>query len=133
MKLRTLSKTHITVGLLGLVAFLLQGQYMDRFHEHLVNMNDAPRMLYRSGHIYVLFASLLNLVLGTYLPNHRSAIHPAVQMLVSAVVLLAPVLLLLGFFLEPGLEDMSRPYSRPALYALFGVGVILSLSAFVRK
>jgi hypothetical protein len=46
---------------------------------------------------------------------------------VSAIVLVAPIALIAGFFLEPHLADFVRPYTRPALYALFGMGVILSL------
>ena len=122
-----LRKIHLYVGVAGLIVFALQGQYMDRVHDHLANMADAPRMLYRSSHIYFLLVSVLNIVLGVYLKDGAQVVRPAVQWVVSGVVLLAPVVLLAGFFLEPGMAELMRPYTRPALYALFGTGVILSL------
>ena len=48
---------HLGAGLLGVLAFLATGQY----HEHLRGMDDAQRLLFRSAHIYLLLASLLNL------------------------------------------------------------------------
>jgi hypothetical protein len=37
---------------------------MDIFYAHLRGMADLPPMLFRSRHIYILLASLLNLTLG---------------------------------------------------------------------
>lgn len=122
-----LRKIHLYAGMLGLVVFALQGQYMDLVHEHLANMADAPRMLYRSSHIYFLLVSVINVVLGVYLKVGDQVVKPAIQLLVSGVVLLSPIALLAGFFLEPGMVELMRPYTRPALYALFGTGVVLSL------
>jgi Na+-driven multidrug efflux pump len=122
-----LRKIHLYAGMLGLVVFALQGQYMDLVHEHLANTADAPRMLYRSSHIYFLLVSVINVVLGVYLKVGDQVVKPAIQLLVSGVVLLSPIALLAGFFLEPGMVELMRPYTRPALYALFGTGVVLSL------
>src|ERR1043165_8916326 len=44
-----MKRFHLIFGLVMLVVFLLTGQYMDRVHEHLRNMADGPRMLYRRG------------------------------------------------------------------------------------
>ena len=122
-----LRKTHLIVGILGLILFVLQGQYMDLALAHLVGMEDAPRMLFRSSHIYLLLAALLNVVLGIYMRGNIRFLIPKLQLVVSSIVLVAPFALLAGFFLEPHLADFMRPYTRPALYALFGIGVILSL------
>lgn len=123
-----LRTTHLVVGMLGLVVFVLQGQYMDLVHNHLADMEDGPRMLFRSSHIYFLFASILNIVVGAYLKNETQLARPWVQKLVSAVILLAPAALLAGFFLEPQMTELMRPYTRPTLYVLFATGVILSIS-----
>jgi len=58
---------HMVFGLAVLVVFVLTGQDMALYHGHLGGMADGPRMLYRSRHIYILLASLLNLGLGAYL------------------------------------------------------------------
>ncbi len=124
-----LRKAHLLTGVAGLIIFVLQGQYMDLVHEHLATMPDGPRMLYRSSHIYLLLASVLNVVLGVYLRDDSSLIHRWIQIVVSTVVLLSPVGLLAGFFLEPGMDQLIRPYTRPVLYGLFGSGVLLSAVA----
>jgi hypothetical protein len=61
-----LSRAHLTIGLAGLLIFLGTGQYMDISLGHLRGMADAPRALYRSGHIYILLCSLMHLLLGAY-------------------------------------------------------------------
>lgn len=122
-----LRKTHLIVGILGLLAFVLQGQYMDLALAHLVGLEDGPRMLFRSSHIYLLLAALLNVVMGVYMRGDIRFLIPELQLVVSVIVLAAPFALLAGFFLESHLADFIRPYTRPALYALFGIGVILSL------
>lgn len=126
-----LKKTHLVFGVLGLLVFALQGQYMDIVQDHLAGLADGPRMLYRSSHIYFLLASLLNVVLGVYLPERDQPVTPLAQRLVSAIVLLSPLLLLAGFFLEPGMAELYRPYTAPALYGLFGTGVLLSLVGII--
>ena len=123
-----LGKVHLLAGLLGLVVFVLQGQDMDLEHEHLAGMADAPRMLYRSSHIYLLLVSITNVVIGAYYSKDVPVVPAPVQALVSGVLLASPVALLAGFFLEPGLQELSRPFSRPALYALFGTAIILALA-----
>jgi hypothetical protein len=40
---------------------------MDLSYDHLRGLDDTTRMLFRSTHIYLLFAALLNLALGLYL------------------------------------------------------------------
>lgn len=121
-----LRRTHLVAGVIGLAAFLLQGQYMDHVHGHLMGMADGPRMLYRSSHIYLLLASVLNVALGVYMTRDNAVVNSWLQRVVSTVILLAPLGLLTGFFVEPGLEGFARPYSRVALYALFGIGVVLA-------
>ncbi|PYS73641.1 MAG: hypothetical protein DMF69_04235 [Acidobacteria bacterium] len=61
-----MKRFHLIFGLLLVIAFLLTGQYMDRFLQHLQSMPDGPRMLYRSRHIYILLSGLINLGIGAY-------------------------------------------------------------------
>ncbi len=124
-----LRKAHLLAGVAGLIVFVLQGQYMDLFHQHLAAMPDGPRMLYRSSHIYLLLVSVLNVVLGVYLREGSPLVHRWIQITISSVVLLSPIGLLAGFFLEPGMDELLRPYTRPVLYGLFGSGVLLSVLA----
>jgi hypothetical protein len=118
----------LTVGVAGVVGFLATGQYMDRVHDHLRGMSDARRLLFRSTHIYLLFGSLVNLALGLYL---RPALgwRRWVRAVGSALVLATPFLAAVGFFTEPWLSDLERPYSRPAVYGCFA-GMLLHLICF---
>jgi hypothetical protein len=115
-------RAHLIVGALALAAFVLTGQYMDRVHAHLVGMPDGPRMLYRSAHIYLLFASLINLLLGAYLTRAAAGAARVLQTLGSVVLLTTPLLFLGAFAVEPGLRELLRPWARPGIYlSLAGV------------
>ena len=120
-------RLHLAVGVVGVVGFLLTGQYMDRVHDHLRGMDDARRLLFRSTHIYLLFCSLVNLALGLY-------VRPAVgwrhwiRLVGSLLVLAAPFVQAVGFFTEPWLSGLDRPYSRPAIYGCFA-GMLLHVIA----
>ena len=94
-------RAHLVFGIAALLAFVLTGQYMDKSYNHLRGMADAPRMLFRSRHIYILLASLLNLALGTYLPERPAGWRHTVRIAGSVQIILATFLLVAAFFLEP--------------------------------
>jgi hypothetical protein len=123
-------RVHLWIGGVGVLAFVLTGQYMDRWHAHLSGMPDLPRMLYRSGHIYLLFASLLNLLLGVHLDTRR-ANWLRVEWLASFLIATAPALLVFGFALEPSRTDFERPYARLAIYGCFAGVLLHALSRLV--
>lgn len=114
---------HLVVGLAGVVGFVLTGQYMDRVHDHLRGMDDATRLLFRSTHLYLLFVSLINLGLGLYL-RPRSGWRRWVQSLGSLLLLAAPFVAAAGFFTEPWLTGLARPYSRPLAYGCLAAMVL---------
>jgi|SRR5690242_9575895 len=119
-------RLHLATGLLALAAFLASGQYMDRAHDHLRGLDDTTRMLFRSTHIYLLFAALLNLALGLYLAPTPVRWRLWLQRAGSALLLAAPGLLAAGFLTEPWLTGLDRPYSGPAIYASLA-GMLLHL------
>jgi hypothetical protein len=109
-------RLHLTVGLIAVLAFLASGQFMDRVHDHLRGLDDTTRLLFRSTHIYLLFAALLNVALGLYLVAAPRGWRRWLQAVGSMLILVAPVLLAIGFLTEPWLSGLDRPYSRPAIY-----------------
>ena len=127
--MRSLGRLHLLVGLLALAAFLLTGQYMDRALDHLRAMEDGPRMIYRSAHIYLLWSGLLNTTIGLYL-QPAAGWRRAVQASGSVLLLAGPPLLLAAFALEPALAGLDRPWARPAIYAALA-GVLFHLLAHV--
>jgi hypothetical protein len=119
-----MKRFHLVFGVVILVAFLLTGQYMDRVHEHLHNMPDGPRMLYRTRHIFILFSGLLHLGLGTYFGYRSDAKRRLVQMLGSSLVTIASVLFIIAFFYEPHLTRLYAPLSKAGVI-MIAVGTLL--------
>lgn len=123
-----LGNLHRSVGVAALILFIGTGAWMHFRYDHLRGMTDATRLLFRSTHIYLLLAALLNVAMGL---GYRAAPGgwPAVlQRIGSALLLLTPLLFLAGFLSEPWLGDLQRPWSRPGIYACLA-GVLLHLIA----
>lgn len=119
-----MKRVHLVIGVAGVIAFILTGQYMDRWLSHLSGMADLPRMLYRSAHIYLLLGSLLNLALGLHLVDKFPGWRRWVSRSGSVLIAAAPLLFLIAFAREPHRDDFHRPFARPAIYLTF-LGVIL--------
>lgn len=109
---------HLIFGALLFVVFVLTGQYMDIYHNHLEGVADGPRMLWRSRHIYILLAAMLNLGLGAYLTPRARPWRRLLQLAGSGLIVAASALLVAAFFYEPGMTGFHTPYSRQALYLI---------------
>jgi hypothetical protein len=114
---------HLTAGIVGVLGFLASGQYME--YLYVRGMDDTRRLLFRSTHIYLLFTSLVNLALGLHL-RPASGWRWWLRMPGSLLVLSAPFFAAAGFFIEPWLTDLDRPYTRPAAYGCLA-GMIFHL------
>lgn len=125
---------HLFAGLLGFVAFVVTGQYLELARAHLPEMPDAPRLMYRSAHIYVLYAALLNLVLATYLKPLSAQPAKRLQVTGSLIILVVPVLLVVSFFAESHNDNsLSRPVGVVGIYlSLLGVALHL-FAAFASR
>ena len=122
--MNSLRGVHLVAGLLGLIAFVLTGQYMELAFSHLNGMPDAPRLMFRSAHIYTLYGALLNLVLGSYFRPLLGRTARRMQMIGSLAVLIVPVLLLVSFFVESHNNPLSRPVAVIGIYlSLAGCGL----------
>jgi len=101
-----MKRFHLIFELVLLVAFLLTGQYMDRVHDHLRNMADGPRMLYRTRHIFILFSGLLHLGIGTYFRYRVDRQRRMLQVVGTLLITIASVLFIIAFFYEPHLTHL---------------------------
>jgi Ni,Fe-hydrogenase I cytochrome b subunit len=128
-----LKRLHYWIGLIGIISFLLTGQYMGHFYDHLKDLPDGMRMLFRSGHIYFLMASIINLILGVYLTPFTENRKVVLQFISSTIIILAPILLLIGFFTEAHMQNLVRPYSRIGIYALFGSSLLFIYFGFSKQ
>ena len=110
-------KAHWIVGIAGVMGFLASGLYM-RFGEvHLEGHDRATRLSFRSIHIYLLFASLLNLAFARYADRSMRRWIRAVSLLASVFVAAAPALLGAAFVREPLVPDLDRNLTRLGVYA----------------
>src|SRR5213079_30750 len=120
---------HIVLGAFVLVAFLLTGQYMDYLDVRSGALGDATRMMFRSRHIYILLAGLVNLAVGTYFVRRAGGWRRTIQ--TTGSILAAPLLLLAAFFTEPGQPGLRRQFTLPAIVILT-VGTLLQAFSGVR-
>ena len=112
-----MKKLHLLVGIVGTIVFLATGMYMRIRLNGLTGMEDLPRMMFRSSHIYLLLTSLINLSIGLYQSSVTS--WSRLQWTGSILVLIAPLLMLIAFFNEPALHSLERPFAGPGVYAVF--------------
>lgn len=120
---------HRIVGLVMALVFVGTGAYMKLGLNGLENMDDAQVLLFRSVHIYILLSALVNLVLGVHYWVYPKRSLRALQNVGSTFIALSPVLFMLGFFNEPWLEGLERPFSGPAVYAI-ALGSLLHAIAY---
>jgi hypothetical protein len=109
---------HLTFGIFLLVAFLLTGQYMSVYWNHMVGVSDGVRMLYRTRHIFILLAGLLNLGIGIYFSYRQQLWRRILQWLGSSLIVTASLLFITAFFYEPKLENLYTPLSHWGTYTI---------------
>jgi hypothetical protein len=109
---------HLVAGAVALVAFTLTGQYMEYLRLDSGATDDGARMMFRSRHIYLLLAGLVNLGVGAYLVRRAGLRQRILQTIGSAFVVVAPALLLAAFFSEPQLPGLQRHFTLPAVVLL---------------
>ena len=123
-------KTHLISGLLFFALFLVSGRHMGQVLPAFSGELDGLRMMYRASHVYLLYASLLNLLAGAYW--RPVALRHKTQLIASSLLLLSQPVLGLGFLLEPAQNMVARPF--PLAGAVLALaGVILSVVAQLGK
>ena len=103
-----LRKLHFAVGFAGAAAFAVTGLYMRAGFPDLYAGNEVLRYLYRSNHVYILLASLINVALGVHLAEPVPGWRATVSQLGSLLALAAPVVLCFAFFIEAPVPTPER-------------------------
>ena len=127
-----MKKAHLIFGVLIVVGFLLTGQYMDKFYNHLDGMADGPRLLYRTRHIFILLSGLLNLGIGAYFSYRIQPWARTLQLLGSLFIFAASLLFLIAFFYEPAMDNLHTPLSHWGTYTI-ATGAVLHVVSGVRR
>lgn len=113
----------LVVGLAGFAAFLGTGLYMARNFPAAYASGEEIRYMYRANHVYLLLASLVDIVLGCYWPAARPGWRGKLALFGAWLLLLAPMVLLYAFFAEPPRASPERAITFIGmLLMLLGVG-----------
>ena len=123
---------HLVAGAVVLVAFVLTGQYMDYLDVRSGALGEVARMMFRSRHIYLLLAGLVNLGVGAYFVRRDGGWRRTLQLAGSGLILVAPLLMLAAFFSEPTLPGLQRHYTLPAIIML-SVGTLFHAFSSTRE
>jgi hypothetical protein len=123
---------HFAVGVAGVMVFLATGAYMRAGFPELYAVNEILRYLYRSNHVYILLASLINVALGVHLGPVTPGWRSAVSKLGSLLALVAPAVLCLAFFLEAPRASPERILTLLGVSAL-AAGIALHVLGGARR
>ena len=112
-----------------MAVFLATGLFMRLGHPGVALSDLAHRVFFRTHHLYLLAAALVNLLAGAALRSARGPERrPRLALVASTLLLLSPPLLLLGFATEhltPALRGEATSFGWYTLAA----GVLLHLLA----
>ena len=100
-------------------------------YRHVREMDDGTRMMFRSRHIYILLAGLINLGVGVYFTWCKERWRWILQLVGSGLIILSPILLIAAFFYEPRLRGLPRPLTLPGIVTM-SVGVFCHLFSVFR-
>lgn len=129
-----LGKIHFFFGILVVIVFVLTGQYMDRFYNHLQDMEPMQRALFRTGHLYILLFGLINASLGAYFKRVKNGVWSKIQLVGSIIMLFATCSIIYSFFTELPPVEINRPIAAYSLYAiLLSVTIHGAVSLFYKK
>lgn len=94
-----MNRHSTAVGALGVLVFLGTGAYMMSIFPEAYADNEVIRFQYRATHIYLLLASLLNLMVVS--PEPLCKRDHWIQRLGAVTLMTTPALFCSAFFLEP--------------------------------
>ena len=114
-------RAHWIAGAVALVLFLSAGAYM-RYVLHVPQLADGPRMVYRSRFLFLLLAAVANF--GWTYAQPRNPLQRAA----SVIVLLAPLPLVVSFFIDADRGVQSSPATVWTMRALLAAAVLTGIA-----
>ena len=112
-----MSHAHLIFGIILFVVFLITGRFMRMDFPDKDIIPQELRLLMRSRHIYILFSSLVHILLGLYLVMHEKFWRKSLQIFGSILLFSASLLLVWAFVFETYAAKHFSDVSRYGLYA----------------
>jgi hypothetical protein len=114
---------YLAIGLLLFAAFCVTGKLMRVDFPDKSAITPDLRILMRSRHIYILFNSLIWMVLGVYFRVNQRVMQRALQYFGSIMLAISAGLLVYGWYVESYQLAQFSDLSREGIYlSLAGVG-----------
>lgn len=111
---------HLIFGILLFIAFAVTGKFMRwDFPDKEIIPQDL-RILMRSRHIYILFSSLIHLLLGVYLQISQKTWQKVLQIFGSVLLITASGLLIVGFIYDTYYAKTFSDVARFGIYLSLG-------------
>lgn len=120
-----MKKLHLITGCIFFCLFLATGVYMLLKFPDLYQEKEEVRMMFRSTHIYLLLASLLNIQASNSEPHVNGNIAKYGNCISSCLLIISQPIIFLAFIMEPPAYLIERPFSFFGILFLV-IGVILS-------
>ena len=126
---RRAATLHLVVGWVTVTVFLATGFFMRLGYPGVATPDLAHRVFFRTHHLYLLAAALVNLLAGVGLRRvHIPALRPRLSIAASTLLLASPPLLLLGFATEHLAPALRGSATSVGWYAL-AAGTLLYVFA----
>ena len=129
----TLGRVHRWLGLIAVLIFFSTGVVMRMHHLYLLPEDSGLRMLFRSRHIYMLFSGLLNIAVGLRYSIPVSGRGSKIGVIGSLFLMLSPILIAIGFFMEPLITLRVGPFSVFGVYASLAGMLFYGLASWPRN
>ncbi len=114
-----MARVHRLAGLCFVLLFIATGVWLRFRAQPLIDQDVAIRFSLRANHIYILFAGLVNIAVGMNPPVPTIAWRRRLQLVGSALLLLAPLLLLAAFIVEGPQAQAKRPITEAGVILMF--------------
>ena len=124
-----INKFHFYFGLATFTGFVITGILMRMNIFETRETDILKRMMFRSNHIYILFASLLHLVISFVNPEIQTTRLLWIKNFGSTLCILTTITLYIAFFIDPISESIQRDITRFSIVGLFS-GLILLLLTY---
>ena len=114
-----MARIHRLAGLGFVLIFVATGVWLRFRGQAVIDQDEAIRFSLRANHVYILFAGLVNIAVGLNPTVPAVSWRRRVQLVGSALLLLAPLVLLAAFILEGPQAQAFRPITEAGVILMF--------------